>query len=372
MKPARLVFTGGGTGGHMYPGLSVLHELEQRVPCTVLFVGTRRGLEASVVPQKGYAFKAVWISGLRRGRFWANLLFPVKVVVSFLQSLCILMRFRPAAAVGTGAYVSWPVMSAAGLLRVKTVILEQNEKPGLVTRVLSIFADQVHLSFESSRRFFRRQSNLHFSGNPTRGDLDRANRTDGCRIFGLDPKKKTLLVFGGSQGAKHLNHAVLRDLEPLLSDPRVQVLWATGPKWHDAVRAKVNDRSGRVRTFPFIEDMPSAYAASDVVLCRSGAGTVAEIARVGQCAVFVPFPGAAGGHQDANALVMAEAEAAVLMRESELKPGALAQCILPLMADSRRRNEMGRKAKTFARPDAARTVAEAVANLITAPLGQGK
>jgi UDP-N-acetylglucosamine--N-acetylmuramyl-(pentapeptide) pyrophosphoryl-undecaprenol N-acetylglucosamine transferase len=354
----RIILTGGGTGGHLYPALSILEELEKRVCCRVLFVGTRRGLEARTVPGRGVPFRAVWISGLKRNRLWTNALFPLKMAVSFFQSLFIVGRFAPDVVVGTGGYVSWPVLTAAVFLKRKTVIQEQNEKPGLVTRVLSAGVDSVHLSYESSKRFFRKPSNLHVSGNPTRGLLEGVRREDGCRAFQLDPEKKTLFVFGGSQGARSLNTAVLEDLEPLLSEPQVQILWATGPNWIDGIRERVGPLAGRVRALPYIDDMGSAYAAADLVLCRSGAGTTAEIARLGRCALFVPFPGAAGGHQEANARVMADAGAAILLHESELGPGSLKNTVLPLLADAKRMEGMALQAKKFGRPLAAGAIAE--------------
>jgi UDP-N-acetylglucosamine--N-acetylmuramyl-(pentapeptide) pyrophosphoryl-undecaprenol N-acetylglucosamine transferase len=357
MDGLRVILTGGGTGGHLYPALAILEELQKRISCDVLFVGTKRGMEAKTVPQRGIPFKPVWISGLKRGRLWTNVLFPLKMAVSFVQSLRIVGLFRPDVVVGTGGYASWPVLAAARALNRKTVIQEQNEKPGLVTRTLSAHMDSVHLSFESSRRFFRKPSNLHVSGNPTRRALEGVLREDGCRAFQLDPDKKTLFVFGGSQGAKRLNTAVLEDLEPLLREPQVQILWATGPNWIDGIRERIGPVAGRVRALPYIDDMGSAYAAADLVLCRSGAGTAAEIARLGRCALFVPFPGAAGGHQEANAKVMAAAGAALVIRESELKKGTLKEVVLPLLADSRRLENMAFQAKKFARPDAAGTIA---------------
>jgi UDP-N-acetylglucosamine--N-acetylmuramyl-(pentapeptide) pyrophosphoryl-undecaprenol N-acetylglucosamine transferase len=353
----RVIITGGGTGGHLYPALAILEELKKRASCDVLFVGTRRGLEAAAVPRMGIPFKTVWISGLKRGRFWTNIFFPLKMAVSFVQSLRIVGRFRPDVAVGTGGYASWPVLEAARVLGKKTVIQEQNEKPGLVTRVLSAHMNSVHLSYESSKRFFRKPSNLHVSGNPTRRAIEGVKREDACRSFQLDPDKKTLFVFGGSQGAKRLNAAVLEDLEPLLLEPQVQILWATGPNWIDGVRKSAGAHAGRVRALPYIDDMGSAYAAADLVLCRSGAGTAAEIARLGKCAVFVPFPGAAGGHQEANAKVMADAGAAIMIRESELTKGTLKDTVLPLLADSGKMKDMAVKAGRFARPEAAGTIA---------------
>jgi len=198
------------------------------------------------------------------------------------------------------------------------------------------------------------------SGNPTRDGLEGRSRTEGCRAFGLDPEKKTLLVFGGSQGAQGINQAVLAGLESLLADPAVQILWAPGPRWYDGIRLHAEARSERIHVRPYLDDMGAAYAAADVVLCRSGAGTVAEIGRVGRCAVFVPLPSAAGGHQEANARAMVEAGAAVLVLEKEIPAGALQKSVTALLSDMDRVRSIARIAKTVGKPYAARTIADSI------------
>ena len=350
------MLTGGGTGGHLYPALAIAEEIQKRVPCELLFVGTKRGLEAAVVPEHGIPFRTVWIGGLKRGRVAANLAFPLKMAVSLVQSVALLARFHPDLAVGTGGYVSWPVVTAASLLGCYTVIQEQNEKPGLVIRLLARRADAVHLSFESSVRFFRKTSNLHISGNPTRAGLE-VQRTDSSyRRFGLDPARTTLFVFGGSQGARSLNEAMLQAAESLMRHPDLQILWATGPRWHESIERRLAAPEGRIRTFPYISDMGTAYAVSDLVVCRSGAGTVAEIARLGKPAVFVPFPGAAGGHQEANAEVLAKAGAAVSVNEGEAFEARLEAEICGLLLDPNLRESISLRAKAFGKPDAAESI----------------
>jgi len=364
VEAVRVILTGGGTGGHLFPALAILESLERRVFCETLFVGTRHGLEAKVVRQQGYDFKTVWISGLKRGRIWTNLLFPLKMAVSLVQSLWIVLRFRPDVVVGTGGYVSWPVLTAACLLRKKTLVQEQNEKPGLVTKVLSVCVHSLHLSFEQSKQYFWRTSNLNVSGNPTRDNLEGISRKEGCRRFKLDPKNKTLFIFGGSQGARNLNVAMLDMIERLVSDPRVQVLWASGPRWYNDITRKTKNLSDRIRVLPFIGDMGAAYAAANLVICRSGATTVAEIARLGLCAVFVPFTGASGGHQESNARVLVKAGAGTMVRESEIPHGALEKTIVSLLNHPGHMRSIGKKAKFFGKPDAAKVIADDILRLI--------
>jgi UDP-N-acetylglucosamine--N-acetylmuramyl-(pentapeptide) pyrophosphoryl-undecaprenol N-acetylglucosamine transferase len=352
----RVVLTGGGTGGHLYPGLAIAEELAKRVPCRFLFIGTGRGLESSVVPARGMAFKTVWIGGLKRGRFLANLLFPLKMAVSFFQSLAILIRYRPNLAVGTGGYVSWPVITAASLIRCYTVIQEQNEKPGLVTRLLARRADAIHISFESSTRFFRKKRRIHISGNPTRADLERSRTASAYDQFGLNPAKTTVFVFGGSQGAKSLNAAFVQMTGSLMTETDIQILWAAGPRWNDGIENHIRPHGDRIRVFPYIAEMGLAYAVTDLVVCRAGASTTAEVARLGLPAVFVPFPGAAGGHQEANARVMAEAGAASMVLEGPDFVRRLEAEVLSLIRDPGKREALSRGIRSFARPDAAERI----------------
>jgi UDP-N-acetylglucosamine--N-acetylmuramyl-(pentapeptide) pyrophosphoryl-undecaprenol N-acetylglucosamine transferase len=352
----KVVLTGGGTGGHLYPGLSIADELARRVPCTFLFIGTKRGLESTVVPGRGMPFKTVWIGGLKRGRFLANLLFPVKMAVSFFQSLAILLRFRPDLAVGTGGYVSWPVITAASMIGCHTVIQEQNEKPGLVTRTLARRADAVHLSFAGSALFFRKNARIHVSGNPTRADLMQPRSEAAYGRFGLNPERVTVFVFGGSQGAAGLNAAFVQMAETLMTRTDIQILWAAGPRWSGDIESKMRPWADRIRVFPYIAEMGLAYAVSDLVVCRSGASTAAEVARLGLAVIFVPFPASADGHQEANAAAMAGAGAAGLVREgSDFVPRLEAEA-LRLIRSPESRQALSAGIRTFARPDAAETI----------------
>jgi UDP-N-acetylglucosamine--N-acetylmuramyl-(pentapeptide) pyrophosphoryl-undecaprenol N-acetylglucosamine transferase len=361
----RLAITGGGTGGHLYPALAVLEALGKAGPVEALFIGTRSGLESKIVPPLGIPFETVWISGLRRGRLAGNLLFPVKMAVSFFQARRLLGRFKPDAAVGTGGYVSWPVIRAASSLGLYTVIQEQNESPGLVTRLLARRADQVHLSFESSKRHFRRQSNLHVSGNPTRANLESPRTEAAYRQFGLDPARPTLFLFGGSQGSRSLNEAMLRIAPRLVEASDAQVLWAAGESGIGRVRAKLPESESRIRALPYITDMGAAYAVTDAVVCRAGAGAVAEIARLGLPAVLVPFAQAAGGHQEANAKVLDRAGAAILVPDGADLAARLEPVLVKLATDPEARRILSQKVRAFGRPDAAdaivRTLLEGLA-----------
>ncbi|MFH1943033.1 MAG: undecaprenyldiphospho-muramoylpentapeptide beta-N-acetylglucosaminyltransferase [bacterium] len=354
----RLMLTGGGTGGHLYPGLAIAEEMERRVTCQIIFVGTKHGVEAKVVPDKGYRFRKVWISGFHRRRMWRNALFPLKVAVSFVQALFIVLSFQPDVIVGTGGYVSWPVLAAGLLTRKKIVLQEQNYKPGVVTRLMAPYAKSVHLSFENSKTFFWRISNLRVSGNPTRKELDVPCRDGDYAYFGLDAGKTTLFVLGGSQGARAVNEAVIKLMGGLMKREDVQILWAAGPRWSERVKKETEVYGNRVHVFPYIEEMGMAYCVSDIVICRAGATTVAELTRIGLPAVFIPLPGAAGGHQAENARVLKEAGAAEIVLEQEMDGGKLLEAVSRLLDDSEIRGAMGRIAKEFGRFDAARLIVD--------------
>lgn len=357
------MLTGGGTGGHLYPGLAVADILMNRSGRDLLFIGTAAGIEATVVPQRGIAFKRVWISGLRRGRLLANLLFPLKMAVSFLQARAAISAFAPDVVIGTGGYVTWPVLKAALSMQKLTFLLEQNRAPGLVTRRLADSVDRVFLSFESTKEFFKRQDHLRVTGNPVRGDLTAAGKADGMAHFGLHRSLPVLLIFGGSQGARDMNRLLVPVVRTLLSEKRCQVLWAAGRRWYDEIETAMHGEKKMCRVLPYIEHMELAYAAADLVVCRAGATTIAEITCAGKPAVFIPFPGAADNHQEKNAQLLEETGAALMFRQNEVTENTLQRAIGGLLQNSHAREEMARRAGKLGRPDAAETIAEEIESI---------
>ena len=362
----RIVIAGGGTGGHVYPGLAIADELRRMEPdATIVFVGSRGHIEERIVPASGYVLRTIWISGFRRALTLATLLFPVKLAVALVQSFVLLRTVRPNIAVGTGGYVCGPVLYAATVLGIPTLIQEQNSYPGVTTRILAPQVDQVHITFDSTRRFLKRADNVRLSGNPTRSSLGAASRTEAAGFFGIDPLRKTLLVFGGSQGAVGINSAVLIALPGILATG-AQMIWQTGERDYERItgNAEVRDATGRgvLRIHRYLEKMGEAYAASDLVLCRAGATTLAELTCVGKPSVLIPLPTAAANHQTANARSMEEAGASVMVPESEAE-NRLLTVLTMLLNDPVRRHEMGEKAQKLGRPDAAHVLASAVIEL---------
>lgn len=369
MRPTAItvVIAGGGTGGHLYPALAIADEIVRTKPdASITFVGTKEKLEARVVPARGYAFVAIWISGLRRTAAAENLLFPLKVLVALCQSFALLRRLKPDVVVGTGGYVCGPVVFAASVMGIPTLIQEQNSYPGLTTRLLASRATQVHLTFPSSGRYLRRTDNVKVSGNPTRATIGSVRRADGAAYFDLEPARKTLLVFGGSLGASSLNQAVMGIL-PDLRGLGLQLVWQTGEKDFPPVQSGIKrlpeqHRLG-IAVRQFIDQMEYAYAAADLVLCRAGATTLAEVTRAGIPSILVPYPHAAADHQTENAKAMVAGNASVLIADSELR-ARLLPILRELVSNETLLSEMARSARSLGKPYAAADLARAVLELI--------
>jgi UDP-N-acetylglucosamine--N-acetylmuramyl-(pentapeptide) pyrophosphoryl-undecaprenol N-acetylglucosamine transferase len=336
-----------------------------RPDALILFAGTRGKIEERVVPAKGYPFVPIWISGLQRRLSPGNLLFPLKLVVSVVQSVVLLRRYRASVVVGTGGYVSGPVVFAASLLGIPTVIQEQNSYPGVTTRLLASRVDEVHLSFEKSMQYLKRRDRVHLTGNPTRSAVGTVSKADGRTFFGLDADRPTLLVFGGSLGAHSINAALMQCAGDL-SRAGIQIIWQTGDTDFEAVSACIGTTggqgTGKIVVRKFIEQMEYALGACDLAVCRSGATTLAELTRARVPSVLVPYPHAAADHQTENARAMAEAGASLLITDGEAAE-RLPGIVRELMADPATLARMSQHAAGLSRPDAGKQLARAIIRL---------
>jgi UDP-N-acetylglucosamine--N-acetylmuramyl-(pentapeptide) pyrophosphoryl-undecaprenol N-acetylglucosamine transferase len=361
-RPLRLLFAGGGTGGHLYPALAIADEVRRRHPdASIAFVGTAGKIESRVVPARGYPFSTIWISGFRRRISLETALFPVKVVVALLQSAVLVVRKNPDVVIGTGGYVCGPVVAAAQILGRRTLLQEQNSVPGATTRMLAPRADEVHIAFERSGSYLKRRDNVRLTGNPVRETIGTVSRNDGARFFGLEPGRKTLLVFGGSRGASTINAAVARVAGDLAGEG-MQIIWQTGDEDAGTLRGSFGDRADRIRLSPFIEKMEYAYAAADLAVCRAGASSLAELMQAGVPAILIPYPYAAADHQTENAKAMVEGGAALRIADTEaaeLLPAAVRE----LMNDSERLRSMGNAARRLGTSGSAGILADAVERL---------
>ena len=359
-----VVFAGGGTGGHLYPAIAMADEVKRRHSGSkIVFVGTKQKIEARVIPNLGYRFRTIWISGVKRSFSPDTLLFPLKLVVALVQSFFLLRGEQPDVVVGTGGYVSGPVLYMAMLMGIPTLIQEQNSHPGVTTRLLASRVDEVHLSIKASAEFLRKRANVRLTGNPTRAAVGTIAVVEGRRFFGFEEGRKTLLVFGGSLGAHALNIAVKGCLKGLV-ETGVQVLWQTGTDDFSEAKTMV-EREGlhnRVRVMEFIDQMEYAFGASTLTVCRSGATTIAELAAAGLPAILVPYPHAAADHQTHNARAMADGGAAEILRESELSRQLL-PAIVRLLEDSAALRTMAERAHEAARPRATEDLVSAIIRL---------
>lgn len=351
---ATVVLAGGGTGGHLYPALAIAEALKELRPdIRLVFAGTAGKIEERVVPEHGYRFVRIWISGMKRGAMIDNMLLPLKIAVSLVQSLLLMIRERPAAVVGTGGYVCGPVLFASSLMGVFTVLHESNSSPGVTTRMLAGRVSKVYLGFDDARRLLPRARLIATVGTPVRSALRQGTIADARAAFGLAGRKPVLLILGGSQGAASINAAVLSMTDRLLQEG-IEMIWQTGQHhYENVVRSLGPRRVGWVG--PFITDMARAYAAADLVLCRAGATTLAELTACAKPAVLVPYPHAAGDHQTRNAESLERSGAAVMVPESALMTAG--DVVLDLLRSSERRRRMSAASAAQARPDAARVMA---------------
>ncbi len=353
----RVLFAGGGTGGHLFPAVAIAERLTERNDVEVMFVGTKNRIEARVVPQLGYKFCTIWIAGLSRKLNLSNFLLPLKITASILQALKLLLSYKPRVVVGTGGYVSGPVCMAAIMARVPIVLQEHNSYPGAMTRMFAPFAREVHIAFESSKKYFRVRRNLYVTGSPVRR-MPRLSQAEGRSHFGLSAERKTLLVTGGSLGAVGLNSAVLNVVDDLIGRD-YQLIWQTGSVDFERVKESQKNHTDVVRVEKFVERMEFAYAAADIAVCRGGATTVAELIYFNLASVVVPYPYAAANHQVENARALVESGAAVMVQESEIQK-KFREVLLGLLDAPSRLSEMREKLKALSHRDAAEVIAESV------------
>jgi UDP-N-acetylglucosamine--N-acetylmuramyl-(pentapeptide) pyrophosphoryl-undecaprenol N-acetylglucosamine transferase len=360
----RVAVAGGGTGGHVTPALAVADEIRRRNrDSKVLFIGTRRGIESRLVPEAGFDIEYVELSGFAGRGIFARIMALVQFVRGYFAVRDLLRRFEPELVLGTGGYVSGPAVLAGRMMKVRTIIQEQNSIPGKMNRILARFVDEVHIAFTETRMHFKETEKLRLSGNPTRIRAPKLGREALARKFGLDPGRDTVLVVGGSRGARSLN-AAMADLFPRVAARRdLQFIVQTGEADHARVEAAAKAAGVLAVVRPFIAPIEEAYALATVIVCRAGAMTLAEIAQFGLPALLVPYPHAIYEHQLKNARSLEEKGAAEVLLDRDLSGETLDSRLTALLADRERRRTMSRHVWRMARPDAARRLVQAIENL---------
>lgn len=359
-----MLLAGGGTGGHIYPAVTIGKALQEK-GAELLFVGTARGLEGRIVPREGFALEFIPVESLPRRLSWRLVRAGFTALDGVRQADRIVRAFRPDICIGTGGYVAGPVVLAAALRRVPTMIQEQNALAGVTNRLLARFVDKIALGYEAAKSSFRNQDKLVVTGNPIRPEIVQTTRAEGARRMNLNPRQRNVLIFGASQGARSINQAVIDGLDQLFAVDAHYIL-VTGERGFDEcitgmqkagypLQIKAEGREAwvqRLRIVPYIHDMPAALAAADLVVGRAGAISIAEITARGIPAMLIPYPYAAENHQEKNARILEEAGAARMVLETDLSGVTLALGVAELLKDRQRWKAMAEASKSLGRPDA--------------------
>ncbi len=365
MGNIKVLIAAGGTGGHVYPAIAIADALrDSHADTEILFVGTKNHMEWEAVSKAGYNITNIWISGFHRRFTLKNLLFPLKLATSIIQSFGIIKKFNPDITISCGGYVAGPVGWVATKLGIPLVIQEQNSFPGVTNRMLGKNAELIFTAFDDAEKYFP-SDKTQLAGNPTRKSLSQENREKALHAFDFSSNKKTLLILGGSGGAKSINLAMQKHIETLHNDLGLQIIWQCGKRYYDQLRKDVQPHNfGQLKFKDFIYDMPAAYAAADLVISRAGALSCSELALTGKPSILVPSPNVAGDHQTKNAQSMVDAGAAKLVADNELKE-RLANMVQEIINDEQQLKEMSKAAKNLSRPNAAQEIATESLKLIT-------
>lgn len=357
----KVVMSGGGTGGHIYPAIAIVEEIKRRHPdAEILFVGTEHGMERKIIPSSGYPIRYITVSGFDRRHPAKN----IKVLNDLRQGMKearnILQTFRPDYAIGTGGYVCGPVIRAAYKLGIPSYIHEQNAFPGLTNKLLSKHVDRVFLAFDDARRYFKVKNDPVTTGNPVRQAFTKVTREEARRKLGVSPDDFVILGFGGSQGARCINDIMLNVAERFADRQDIRIFFATGRGYYKTIIENRHPEANHITYLEYINDMPVYLAACDVAVTRSGALTVSEVTASGRASIMIPSPNVTSNHQFFNAKVVADRGGAVLIEEKDLSEGQVSGVIETLMADRERLRSMEKAAASLGRSDAARVICDTI------------
>lgn len=357
----KFIISGGGTGGHIYPAIAIADELKRRYPeAQFLFVGAKGRMEMQKVPEAGYAIEGLWISGIQRKLTWNNLFFPLKLVSSLWKAWQIIKKFRPDVVIGTGGYASAPMLKMAQWTGIPYFIQEQNSLAGVTNKWIAKGAEKIFVAYQGMERFFPKEK-IFLTGNPVRQDLLQieAKREQAFAHFSLQKEKPTLLVLGGSLGARAINQLIENQLG-LFEKLGVQVLWQCGKMYYEIYKKY---DSQNVRVLPFVREIDQAYALSDVIISRAGASSVSELCIVGKPVIFIPSPNVAEDHQTKNAQAIAQHNAAILIKENELTARFVSE-FSELIFSLQKQKSLSEEIKKLALPNATQTIVNEIVMII--------
>ena len=362
MRKLKFILSGGGTGGHIYPAIAIANELKLRFPdADFLFVGAKDKMEMQKVPQAGYTIKGLWIAGLQRKITMQNMMFPFKLISSLWTSRKIIKEFKPDVVIGTGGFASGPLLQMANNLNIPTLIQEQNSYPGITNKLLSKKANSICVAYENLDRFFPKEK-IVITGNPVRQDLLEidSKRKEALKHYNLDPNKKTLLVLGGSLGARRLNRLIEKEIYNIISKD-IQIIWQCGKLYYHDYN-HFTDRK-IVQVVSFIDRMDLVYAAADFIISRAGASSVSELCLVGKPVIFIPSPNVSEDHQTKNAKAILDKNGALLIKENELD-ATFEPIFSNLVFNENLQKELSENIKKLARPNATKDIVEEIIKLI--------
>lgn len=362
MKKLKFIISGGGTGGHIYPAIAIANELKLRFPdAEFLFVGAKDKMEMQKVPQAGYKIEGLWIAGLQRKLTFQNAMFPMKLMSSLWKSRNIIKKFKPNVVIGTGGFASGPLLQMANSANIPTVVQEQNSYPGITNKLLSKKANTICVAYENLERFFPKDK-IVFTGNPVRQDLlDISNkRNEAIEHFKLKSEKKTLLVLGGSLGARRINQLIESKIFDIVGKD-IQVIWQCGKFYFDEYKHYSDEKN--VQVTDFIDRMDLVYATADFIISRAGASSVSELCLVGKPTIFIPSPNVAEDHQTKNAKAIVEKNGALMIKESELDE-KFDEVFQNLISDEKLQNALSKNSKELAKPNATKDIVEEIIKLI--------
>jgi len=365
-RPLRVLVSGGGTGGHIFPALAIANAVRRRHPdAGILFVGALGRMEMERVPAAGYEIVGLPVAGFDRKRLWRNFAVIVKLLKSMRMARKVLKRFRPDIAVGVGGYASGPMLKAAQKKGIPTLIQEQNSYAGVTNKLLARKAKAICVAYDGMERFFPAE-NIRLTGNPVRQNLLDAKTTkaEALKAMGLDGGKKTVLIVGGSLGARSLNESVLSQLSLLRSQKDIQFVWQTGKYYSDEIQSRLAALKcpDNLKVMDFIADMATAYAAADLVISRAGAGSISEFCLLGKPVILVPSPNVAEDHQTKNAMALVRKQAALYVPDNEAERTLLPEAI-NTVNDAQMLESLSENILRLAKPDAAAEIAREVIRL---------
>jgi UDP-N-acetylglucosamine--N-acetylmuramyl-(pentapeptide) pyrophosphoryl-undecaprenol N-acetylglucosamine transferase len=362
MNNYKIILSGGGTGGHIYPAIAIANELKSRHPSAeFLFVGAKDRMEMEKVPQAGYDIKGLWISGIQRKLTLKNLSFPFKVISSLWKAHKIIKSFKPDIAIGTGGFASGPLLQMAALNNIPTLIQEQNSYPGITNKLLSKKAKKICVAYDGLERFFPADKIIK-TGNPVRQSLLEVDSktVESKNFFDLKHGKYTLLVIGGSLGSRRINQLIEKELD-FFDTQNVQIIWQCGKLYYQ--QYKIYNNTKNVQVFEFLNTMDLAYAAADVVISRAGASSVSELCIVGKPVVFIPSPNVAEDHQTKNAMAIVNNDAAIIIKEEDLEAD-FENKFSQLIASPEKQKELGGNIKKIALVNATKQIVDEVEKLL--------